>query len=105
LAVDEYVVLAVELALARGTRGDGNRHPERGIALDQAGRQRRLARARGRREHEQQPAAFDLPRVWARLTQCFAPARASDRSRLSDRGRRAWSPRRWPWSTACWPRD
>ena len=54
---DEVIIPAVDLALARRASGDRHRHLDVRIALQQPPRQRCLAGARWRRQHQQEPAA------------------------------------------------
>ena len=59
LAVDEMIVAAVDLARPHLARGDRHRQRNALVLGQQAARQRGLAGARGRRQHQHQPAPGD----------------------------------------------
>jgi hypothetical protein len=54
----EVVILPVDLALARGAGGGGDREGDRVVPVAQAPRQGGFARARGRGQDDQKPASF-----------------------------------------------
>src|SRR3546814_1238884 len=60
LLPDEEVVLALRLARARRPRGRRDRQQKVVVAVQQAARDRRLAGAGGRGEHQHETAALDV---------------------------------------------
>jgi type II secretory pathway predicted ATPase ExeA len=58
-AVDELVVAAIHLARPDFARGHRHRQRHALVLLEQAARQRGLAGARGRRQHQHQPTPGD----------------------------------------------
>ena len=63
--IDEMIILAVHLAGADRPRRGGDRQLDLPVGLDQLARDRRLARPRGRGDHEQHAAALHLDLVGA----------------------------------------
>src|SRR5262249_49918634 len=109
--VDEMIIAAVDLARPLLARRHRDRKLDAWIGVEQLARQRGLACARGRGQHQHEPAAGDgiASLVTAacrhRLIPNSAPARGTALPR-SLAPVRSWStPRRSTWSTACSFRD